>query len=91
MSKLLKNFPLLMDEYEFEKNKNINLEKITSGSNKSIWWRCKNHHLWTCSPKERTQKGSPKRCPACRSFAYKRPDLLEEFDTKKMRVLIHFK
>ena len=46
MSNLLKDNKELMKEYNFKKNKNINLNLITCGSNKKIWWKCEKGHEW---------------------------------------------
>ena len=42
MANLLKNHINLMNEYNYEKNKNLDLDKVTMGSNEKIWWRCVN-------------------------------------------------
>tara|TARA_X000000950_G_scaffold201273_1_gene242331 strand:- start:333 stop:2186 length:1854 start_codon:yes stop_codon:yes gene_type:complete len=83
MKKYLVSYKKLFQEIHPTKNNNLQIENLTYGSNVKVWWYCSNGHSWKCSPKERTQKRSSKRCPVCRSFAYKRPDLLEEFDAKK--------
>ena len=40
MSNLLKDNEFLMSEYNFEKNKEIDLDKLTLGSGKKITWKC---------------------------------------------------
>jgi len=34
------NYPELVREWDFENNKNINIEKISYGSDNSVWWIC---------------------------------------------------
>ena len=38
---LLKDNEILMDKYDFERNKNLNLNELTSRSSKKVWWKCK--------------------------------------------------
>lgn len=41
MSNLLKDkFPELMLEYDYEKNHDIDVNKLTYGSSRKIWWKC---------------------------------------------------
>ena len=44
MNNLLKNNNTLMKEYDYKKNKDINLDRLTLGSNKKIWWLCNKKH-----------------------------------------------
>ncbi len=54
--------PEILDEWNYEKN-TIKPQEISSGSNKSVWWKCKNHgHVWSASPYTRL-KGVG--CPVC--------------------------
>lgn len=62
MAILLKNCEALMAEYNYEKNKNLDINKITLGSNEKIWWRCFKGHEWEATVGSRS-KGSG--CPYC--------------------------
>ena len=62
MSNLLKDNKELMKEYDFEKNINININKLKCGSEKKIWWRCNNGHEWQAMIYNRN-KGNG--CPYC--------------------------
>ena len=44
---LLKDNPVLMDQYDYEKNAGVNLDTITSGSSKKIWWICSKGHSFS--------------------------------------------
>lgn len=55
-------FPELVKEWIIDKNLPISPEKITAGSNKIVWWICKNGHEWQASISNRV-KGSG--CAAC--------------------------
>ena len=60
----LKNkFPKLIKEWNFKKNKNIDLNKLSHKSPKSVHWKCKKNHIWTTSPYHRTISKSG--CPSC--------------------------
>ena len=54
-----------MNDYDYIKNKNIDLNTITCGSNKYVWWKCKTcGHEW--KTKVANRAGTLKRsCPVC--------------------------
>ena len=55
----------LMAEWDWEKNKELNLEPhyLTYASNKRPWWKCKEGHEWQDALNHRTQRGNG--CPYC--------------------------
>ena len=86
----------LMAEWDKEKNDVLGLypDKLTCGSSKKVWWRCKRcGHSWDAKPLSRN-RGSG--CPVCsrtkakeqsqntklsyNALAENRPDLLDEWD-----------
>ena len=86
MSNLLKNNKELMKEYDFEKNKDIDLNKLTTGSHQKIWWKCARGHEWEALIHPRL-KGVG--CPYCvrkrpikgiNDFATLYPKMLKEWD-----------
>ena len=92
MSKLLKDNKELMKKYNFKKNKDVNLDTLTLGSNKRIWWKCPDcGYEWTAIVKS---KNNVKTCGVCCNrivlvgkndlYTYcinnNRKDLIEEFD-----------
>ena len=52
----------LANEWNYEKNGNLKPEDFTCGSDKKVWWKCKNGHEWQASIVNRT-KG--RACPYC--------------------------
>jgi hypothetical protein len=38
---LVVNYPELVGEWDFEKNQDIDINNISKGSNRVVWWRCK--------------------------------------------------
>ena len=86
--------PELVKEWNYEKNKNITPETIMPNSNKKVWWKCDKGHEWvaTCLSRNREKTG----CPYCTNqkilkgfndFESQYPDLLEEWDYKKNKIL----
>lgn len=59
---LLKENSKLMNEYNFKKNTEFNLDTLTLGSNKKIWWICSNGHEWESTINNRKNGNS---CPYC--------------------------
>ena len=54
-------FPHLINEWIYEKNKPITPYMVTKGSEKVFWWRCSNGHEYQAPVKYRTKTG----CPYC--------------------------
>lgn len=93
----LKDNRALMSEYHFEKNKDIDIQNITLGSNKRVWWKCKEGHEWQAQINNR-YKGTG--CPYCsgrrilagyNDFATwcksnGRKDLIEEWNIKRNKI-----
>ncbi len=86
---LLKDNKELMKEYNYVKNKNFDLDSITLGMDKKIWWICNKGHEWDDSPGHRS-KG--RKCPICSNFrvlkgyndlATTNPELAKEWNYKK--------
>ena len=88
---LANEFPELLNEWDIENNKKLNLDAntLTSGSGKKAWWKCNKGHKWKATIKQRT-KGFG--CPYCSGreaitgktdLATTHPELLKEWDYKK--------
>lgn len=79
--------PKLVDEWNYEKNGSLKPDEVTSGSNKSVWWKClQYHHEWRADVVNRV-KGTG--CPYCSNrkvlkgfndFESKHPDLVLEWN-----------
>ena len=61
MSELLKNTEFARF-WNSEKNRDIDLDIITIGSNRKVWWLCENGHTWEAKIDNRN-KGT--KCPLC--------------------------
>ncbi len=55
----------LMAEWDWEKNKELGIDpkKITLGSDKRVFWKCKKGHSWQTNVRPRAVDGT--RCPYC--------------------------
>ncbi len=82
-------YPLLCDEWDFTKN-NERPENFTCGSQKKVWWKCKNGHEWQATISHRTKRNQG--CPYCsgrrtitgvNDITKTNPKLLEEWDYEK--------
>ncbi len=64
MKKYISENKELMKEWDWEKNKDLDPNKLTVGSNKKVWWKCKKYgHNWSSKIANRTflKRG----CPVC--------------------------
>lgn len=56
--------PELMNEWDYEKNLNIDPKKFLKGNPKSVWWKCKYGHSWKTKILNRTHIRKTG-CPLC--------------------------
>ena len=57
---------LLMSEWDYEKNKDLDPNKLTDGSDKKAWWKCsKCNYMWETRIRSRAKKHTD--CPRCYS------------------------
>lgn len=86
------NNPILLKEWDYEKNKKINLypDKISSFSNFKAYWKCNNGHSWYAQINSRVSRDLG--CPYCKNrliqkgyndFESNYPNLIEEWDWDK--------
>lgn len=86
---LFEAYPHLRDEWDYEKNKGINPEHLLPGSNKKVWWKCKNGHSFDARIFHRTKDGL--NCRFCsnrevseeNSLYYSHPHLRDEWIEEK--------
>ena len=60
---LLTTHPEIAKEWNYEKNNGLLPTEVTKGSNKKVWWICKNGHEWIAEIACRT--GQQQCCPVC--------------------------
>lgn len=82
-------FPVLVSEWDYEKNYPLTPRDVSFGSNKRVWWKCsRKGHEWSYIIAKRT---SGEGCPYCSrhkideedSIASTHPHLLSEWDYSK--------
>ena len=85
-------YPELLAEWDYKKNK-INPDVFSPGSNKIVWWICKNGHEFSMSIVNKT---SGQKCPYCskqklligyNDLATTHSSLLDEWDYSKNNLL----
>ena len=54
--------PILIKEWDFEKNGKLNPEEFTLGSEKRVWWKCDKGHEWQAQIRSRNNGSG---CPIC--------------------------
>ena len=61
--KFISDFPELMKEWDYNKNKNLKPEEASYGSGKKVWWVCAKGHEWEAKLNNRTALNQ--QCPYC--------------------------
>lgn len=90
--KYLKDMPELVKEYDFDKNKDLDFEKLTYGSKQKVWWGCVKGHQWITTPNARTSQNQG--CPYCAGkkvcwdncLEKLNPEVLSEWDYSKNKL-----
>ena len=54
----------IADEWNYEKNGDLLPTEVMKGTNKLVWWKCKEGHEWQAMINKRTSRMS--KCPVCR-------------------------
>ena len=87
---LASQYPNLVEEWDYELNKDLDPTKILATSNTIAYWKCKHGHSWKTKISTRTRMGSG--CPTCagltpekgkNDFATLYPELAKEWDYEK--------
>ena len=68
--------PKLAKEWDYEKNILLTPEKVTSGSGKKVWWKCKNGHSWVATIASRN---SGCQCLKCKRIEFKNGQCFDSF------------
>ena len=59
---LAMKYPLLLKEWDYDKNVNIDPNNVSFGSYKKVWWKCEKNHSWRSKVSHRTSGSA---CPYC--------------------------
>lgn len=79
--------PDLAEQWNFDKNFDIDINEISPGSNKKVWWICQNDpsqlHVWKTSVKMRaTGRGCP-RCAKSKGYSENQIKWLSEIEKRE--------
>lgn len=55
----------LFAEWNWDKNGNLDPNKITAGSGKKVWWKCDKGHEWQAMVRNRSRDKYRSGCPIC--------------------------
>jgi translation initiation factor IF-1 len=88
LNSLTTKFPHLVKEWHPAKNGDLTPEQFSFGSNKKVWWKCKDGHEWEASISNRSYGYN---CPFCsgrnttdsNSLSKNYPKLLKEWHPSK--------
>lgn len=61
--------PKLASEWNYKRNKGLRPTKVSSDSNKIVWWKCWLDHEWLCSINDRNLGHG---CPICKGKRFKK-------------------
>ena len=61
--------PLLMSEWNYEKNGDLRPEHFTANSGKKVWWICEKGHEWQATIYDRN---NGRGCPECKKLKKKK-------------------
>ena len=75
---LAARLPEMAGEWHPSLNGGLTPAGVTCGSDRKVWWQCKNGHQWQCSPRKRTRE-----CPECVSLKTREPGLATEWHPSK--------
>jgi hypothetical protein len=94
-------FPELLDEWDYNKNGDLDPQTLPSGSRLTVWWKCKiqEHPSWQAIIGNRARKINPRGCPYCsgakvipsESLAGKYQHLMKDWHPTKNEKLDPFK
>lgn len=91
---LMTTNPELINEWDYEKNKDITLQMVKAGSKKKVWWKCNKGHVWEAAISSRAKGENG--CPYCSGrYAIKGENdlesiggkLIEEWDYTKNKTI----
>lgn len=85
--KLLVDYPELVKEWDYEKNSDLDINVLTHGSSKKVWWKCSIcNHSWNAIIKSRARL--KRGCPKCAGIfsdpiTITHPELIDFWDYSK--------
>lgn len=89
------NNPIIIKEWDYEKNKDLLPSMVTKSSSKMVWWKCNLGHSWQATVNKRVNLKN--NCPYCANkkiwigyndLSSTNPKLLKEWDYEKNKDLL---
>ena len=65
---LVTTCPNIASEWDYDKNVEYSPEGVTKGSNRIVWWKCKNGHSWEEMINRRVARNT--KCPFCKKTGF---------------------
>ncbi len=97
--KMVADFPLLLEQWDYEANGDLDPRNVSFGSTKRIFWKCDvaPDHCWPATPNDRTNKSRARGCPCCQNkkvvysncFLTTHPELCAEWDYDRNLIQPH--
>ncbi len=93
---MLKDDKELMKRYDFERNRDIDLDSLTARCNKKVWWKCeKCGESWEAQVASQNDKNKKHGCPYCsgrlvvkgkNDLLSQHPEIINEWDFGKNKI-----
>jgi len=97
MTNITETHPLISEDWDYQKNDDLNPNQFVMSDKKSVWWKCKKGHSYQVSIYSRVRSNGCKVCGRAetedkkninrlnegKSFSKKFPDLIKEWDYQK--------
>ncbi len=71
---LASTHPDIAKEWDYDKNEEFTPNSVVAGSNRKVYWKCKNGHSWETTIAHRTKDGTG--CPVCNNRQISYPEKL---------------
>lgn len=75
-------YPELLEEWDWEKNKDLDPWSLASGTDKTVWWKCSQGHEWKAAINDRARRGS--KCAKCQPHGTSFAEQVFYFGAKKL-------
>ena len=74
--------PKVAEEWHPTLNSGLTPQEVSPGSNKKVWWRCSEHHVWQAVVYSRTRKNGSG-CPVCAGTVKQIPKYIQKQPSRR--------
>lgn len=71
--------PEIASYWHPERNHPTTIDEVMRGTRKTFWWRCAEGHEWRSAVAKMRENS----CKTCKSFGFKRPEMLKEWNSDR--------